>query len=364
MTRTLKGPRGTGITWMAAIGVSILASTLHLSGAPAVTSASVRSAFVEETARPSANKVGVATQRIIRDETQIDGATRTQDAEPPRLSDTARAPATHATVASATPASALKAVISAARQAHATVASATPASAVKAVISAARRATAKPPRLSDTARAPATHATVASATPASAVKVVISAARQATAAPPSIHLVALPSLKVDVLNARERYFSVSGRTPALILASARRNVPSDPSGNDRDSMAYVGPIVWKHLPSYVMDPSSGACTMTGVTSSTRYQATLPQWTSPSKVPAELLAWWRVVLRHIGQHESGHIRIFARYVRALPSRVVGQPCSKWQAKVTAWSADLARAQANFDAAEARWVFPKYIGPKNW
>ena len=302
MTRTLKGPRGTGITWMAAIGVSILASTLHLSGAQAVTSASVRSAFVEETARPSANKVGVATQRIIRDETQIDGATRTQDAEPPRLS--------------------------------------------------------------DTARAPATHATVASATPASAVKAVISAARQATAAPPSIHLVALPSLKVDVLNARERYFSVSGRTPALILASARRNVPSDPSGNDRDSMAYVGPIVWEHLPSYVMDPSSGACTMTGVTSSTRYQATLPRWTSPSKVPAELLAWWRAVLRHIGQHESEHVRIFARYVRALPSRVVGQPCSKWQAKVTAWSADLARAQANFDAAEARWVFPKYIGPKNW
>ncbi|MEJ7696051.1 MAG: DUF922 domain-containing protein [Candidatus Limnocylindrales bacterium] len=208
------------------------------------------------------------------------------------------------------------------------------------------------------------HATVASATPASAVKAVKSAARQATAAPPSIHLVALPSLKVDVLNARERYFSVSGRTPALILASARRNVPSDPSGNDRDSMAYVGPIVWEHLPSYVMDPSSGACTMTGVTSSTRYQATLPRWISPSKVPAELLAWWRAVLRHIGQHESGHIRIFARYVRALPSRVVGQPCSKWQAKVTAWSADLARAQANFDAAEARWVFPKYIGPKNW
>ena len=302
MTRTLKGPRGTGITWMAAIGVSILASTLHLSGAPAVTSASVRSAFVEETARPSANKVGVATQRIIRDETQIDGATRTQDAEPPRLS--------------------------------------------------------------DTARAPATHATVASATPASAVKAVKSAARRAPAAPPSIHLVALPSLKVDVLNARERYFSVSGRTPALILASARRNIPSDPSGNVRDSMAYVGPIVWEHLPSYVMDPSSGACTMTGVTSSTRYQATLPRWTSPSKVPAELLAWWRAVLRHIGQHESGHVRIFARYVRALPSRVVGQPCSKWQAKVTAWSADLARAQANFDAAEARWVFPKYIGPKNW
>jgi predicted secreted Zn-dependent protease len=129
-------------------------------------------------------------------------------------------------------------------------------------------------------------------------------------------------------------------------------------------MAYVGPIVWEHLPSYVMDPSSGACTMTGVTSSTRYQATLPRWISPSKVPAELLAWWRAVLRHIGQHESGHTRIFARYVRALPSRVVGQPCSKWQAKVTAWSADLARAQANFDAAEARWVFPKYIGPKNW
>ncbi len=305
MNRTPKGPRGNGITWMAVIGVPILVSILLLSGAPAVTTASVRSAMVEETAQPSANKVGVATQRILQDEAQIDGATRPQDAQPPRLSDMVQAPATYATVASATP-----------------------------------------------------------ATPATPVKAVTSPAVQATAAPPSIRLVALPSLKVDVLDARGRYYSVSGRTPAQIVASAKRNIPADPSGKDRNSMAYVGPVVWEHMPSYVMDQSSGACTITGVTSSTRYQATLPRWTSPSKVPAELLTWWRAVLRHIQEHESGHTRIFAKYVRALPSRVAGQPCSNWQAKVTAWSADLARAQANFDAAEARWVFPKYTGPKNW
>lgn len=297
-----KGPRGSGITWKAAIGVPILVSILLLSGAPATTSASDRSASVAATAQPSAVSLGVATQRTLQDETRFDGAIRAHDAEPPRPSATVQAPAT-------------------------------------------RKA-------------------VASATPATPVKAVTAPARQAAAPAPSIRLVALPSLKIDVSNAQERYFSVSGRTPALILASARKNVPSDPSGRDRDSVAYVGPVVWEHLPSYVMDQASGACTITGVKSSTRYQATLPRWTSPAKVPAELVSWWRVVLKHIRQHESGHVRIFEKYVDALPSRVVGQPCGKWEARVTAWSADLARAQARYDAAEARWVVPKYTGPRNW
>ncbi|MEO8273976.1 MAG: DUF922 domain-containing protein, partial [Chloroflexota bacterium] len=100
------------------------------------------------------------------------------------------------------------------------------------------------------------------------------------------------------------------------------------------------------------------------TSSTRYQATVPRWTSPAKVPAELVAWWQKVLLHIQEHESEHTRIFAKYVRALPALVVGQPCGQWDAKVTAWSASLDRAQANFDAAEATWVYPKYTGPKSW
>jgi len=173
--------------------------------------------------------------------------------------------------------------------------------------------------------------------------------------------VALTPLTVDVLNADERYFAISGGAPNLLIASAKANIPADPSGADRHSMAYAGPTVWDHQPSYVIDPEAGTCTMTGVASTTRYQATLPQWTSPSSVPPQLLAWWRVVLEHIRQHEEHHIRIFAEFVNNLPARVTGQPCDSWDAIVSAWTADVVSAQAAFDAVEAGWVLPVYTGP---
>lgn len=177
-------------------------------------------------------------------------------------------------------------------------------------------------------------------------------------------LVALAPLTVDVWNAEERYFAVSGVTPDLILASAAASIPSDPTGAARHGMAYAGPTVWEHLPSYVIDPSTGSCAMTGVASTTRYQATVPQWTSPSEVPPELLAWWQAVLEHIRQHEGEHIRIFEAFVSILPDRVTGQPCSSWEAIVTGWSADVASAQAAFDAVEAGWGVPTYTGPLDW
>jgi len=129
-------------------------------------------------------------------------------------------------------------------------------------------------------------------------------------------------------------------------------------------MAYAGPIVWEHRPSYVIDAATGICTMTGVVSSTRYQATVPQWTSPANVPPELLAWWQVVLEHIRQHEGEHIRIFADFVSILPGRVAGQPCSSWEPIVNAWSTDVVSAQAAFDAVEAGWDLPLYSGPLDW
>ena len=174
-------------------------------------------------------------------------------------------------------------------------------------------------------------------------------------------LIALPLLAADVWSAEERYFAISGGTPDELIASAKASVPADPRGLDRASMAYAGPTVWQHQPSYVMDPSTGACTMTGVTSIVAYQATIPQWTSPSNVPAELLAWWQVVLEHIRQHEGQHIRIFADFAADLPARVSGQACDAWAPITDAWSAELSAAQSAFDAQEAAWPFPTYSGP---
>lgn len=173
-------------------------------------------------------------------------------------------------------------------------------------------------------------------------------------------LVALLPLTVDVWGAAERYFAISGDSAAEILASGKANIPTDPSGAERQAMAYAGPTVWEHVPTYVIDPASGACTMTGVTSTVAYQATLPQWTSPASVSPALLAWWQVVLEHIRVHEGQHIHIFTDFVKALPERVTGQSCDDWGSITDQWSADIVSAQAAFDASEAGWVYPRHPG----
>ena len=162
----------------------------------------------------------------------------------------------------------------------------------------------------------------------------------------------------------ERYFTVVGSTPDEIVASAKASVPPDPSGTERATMAYAGPISWDHRPSYVQDPATGTCTMTAVDSTVAYQATLPQWTPSSSVPEELHAWWLVVVDHIRVHESQHVRIFEEYVSALPARIVGQPCSAWDGIIATWSAELLAAQSAFDASEAGWQLPTYAGTLDW
>jgi len=202
--------------------------------------------------------------------------------------------------------------------------------------------------------------------PAATAPAATAPAATATAAPTAAasRLVALPALTIDVWKAEERYFSVVGSTPDEIVASAMASVPADPTGAERGTMAYAGPIVWDHRPSYVQDPATGSCTMTALASNVAYQATLPQWTASSGVPRELHAWWLVVLDHIRLHESQHIRIFEDYVSALPARIVGQPCSAWDAIIAQWSAELVAAQSAFDAVEAGWQLPTYTGPLDW
>jgi len=174
-------------------------------------------------------------------------------------------------------------------------------------------------------------------------------------------LVALPLLFADVWNAEERYFAISGASPGELIASAKAAIPSDPNGVPHNAVAYSGPVAWDHVPSYVMDPSSGACSMTGVTTTASYQATLPQWTSPSHVAPELLVWWQAVLEQLRQHEGHHVSIYADFVADLRARAVGQSCDTWVSIATQWSADLTAAHAAFDAQEAAWVFPSYAGP---
>lgn len=181
---------------------------------------------------------------------------------------------------------------------------------------------------------------------------------------PGVQLVELTPMTVDVWNADERYFAVAGETPELIVAAAQADIPPDRSGAERYAMAYAGPTVWEHVPTYAIDATTGSCTMTGVTSTTRYEATMPQWTAPSEVPPEMITWWAAVLEHLRVHEGEHIAIFEEYVSVLPARVAGQPCSSWEGIVNAWSAEIVSSQAAFDAAESGWALPVYAGPLGW
>ena len=173
-------------------------------------------------------------------------------------------------------------------------------------------------------------------------------------------LVSLPILTVDVWSADVRYFAIGGSTPSELLASIEANIPPDPNGGSTDALAYVGPVEWDFRPAYRPAGRTG-CTIAGTTTSVTYQATIPQWTSPSDVPPQLLEWWSVVLEYIRWHEEQHVRIFEAYVAELPGRLAGQPCDELQAIVNQWTAELIAAHDAFDTAERTWRPPPYHGP---
>jgi predicted secreted Zn-dependent protease len=169
----------------------------------------------------------------------------------------------------------------------------------------------------------------------------------------------LPVLTVDVANADERYFPISGQSPDELLASIRANIPP-PRGSAVDAVAYMGPVVWQHEPRYGKDPV-GACVLTGMRSTVRYEATLPQWTAPAIVPAALVDWWTVVLEHIRRHEEEHVLIYTDFVAQLPARVSGQPCDALDSIAYQWAAEVDAAHDALDARDAAWLAPAYAGP---
>ena len=95
-----------------------------------------------------------------------------------------------------------------------------------------------------------------------------------------------------------------------------------------------------------------------------YTAYLPQWTSPSRVPASLVAWWQQELEHIRWHEEQHIRIFVKYVGLLSARIDDGLCSEVQGILNQWNAELYAEQHAFDVQDQQWQSPAYPGPWQW
>ncbi len=190
-------------------------------------------------------------------------------------------------------------------------------------------------------------------------------------AQPGLAMVGLPRLTASVAGASVRYYAVSFRNPSELDDSATRNLPAPTTGAaPHDALAYTEPLGWSSIqPVYTYD-AQGTCTLKGLTENVTYRITMPQWTSPARVPKILLDWWRKVLAHIAWHEEQHVLIFQDYLlgvdpNGLGMRLAEHPCSAASQIIDKWASDLGAAQAAFDASEANWSakFP-YTGPWYW
>ena len=183
----------------------------------------------------------------------------------------------------------------------------------------------------------------------------------ASSAVPGARLVQLPILFVDVWNAAEEYYAISGATAAELGASMRSGVPASCLEYSGAAVACAGPATQDVEPTYIVNPATGACTLTGATVSVSYVATLPQWSAPPAVSAALLDWWTVVLEHIRWHEEQHVRIFTEQFARLPAMLAGAPCSDAEAIFAQLTNDMTAAQEAFHVQDASWAPPPYPGP---
>ena len=102
--------------------------------------------------------------------------------------------------------------------------------------------------------------------------------------------------------------------------------------------------------TYVADPFTGRCTVTGLTVSQRMSMPIARWAGPSLVPRGLVRWWKATQRYVRDHEAEHVAIYREWNKKLPSRVVGADCSDANAIIDKWSDQVNAAQEAYDKRE--------------
>ena len=186
----------------------------------------------------------------------------------------------------------------------------------------------------------------------------------ATAAPtdPPADTVALPRFSYPVTGATVKYFSIAGDTPSALLKADV--AASSKACNMEDSMACFSPgYSWRFFIKTKV--TSGGCANTSIEISSNYTIILPNWTSPARVPAGLVAWWKLVMDHIVWHESQHLAIAQEYAPKIKAALLSAPCTAagFNAAGQAVLDDITAAQAAFDAQQNAtvWEYPPYSGP---
>jgi predicted secreted Zn-dependent protease len=188
------------------------------------------------------------------------------------------------------------------------------------------------------------------------------AAPRATPRPtprPTSVTVALPKLSAKIAGATSiRYYSISGDHPIDLARQMEKNAKKY-CGRDALACVDLGP---DYNPSYIANPYTGSCTITGVRTSLKATVHMPRWTKPSLVYPALVTWWKSVFNHIAWHEGRHIRIERSWLKKLPGMLVGKPCSSATSVIASWSRKSEAAQDAFDAAQRRaYEYPPYTGP---
>jgi predicted secreted Zn-dependent protease len=181
-----------------------------------------------------------------------------------------------------------------------------------------------------------------------------------TPAPDS--LVDLPGLSVEAVpGATILYFPVSGSTVSELRSSmAAAGVKACGeityewwSGSKEPAGCEV--TTFEQTLEGLYDPA-GVCHLTGDLSLS-YTVHIPRWVAPSRVPAPLLDWWRVVIVFIRDHEAGHVAISQRYDRLLDDRLAAATCDTVNSVLDQWVSELNAAQEAYDRAQYKIPWPR-------
>ena len=110
-----------------------------------------------------------------------------------------------------------------------------------------------------------------------------------------------------------RYYAVTGRSHAELVASVRRNAP-------RAGGAYgIGFIDFS--PRYTTAIDNGKCRIVDAQVGVRVALTLPQWRDPGDAPRAVFRHATGFVRAIERHEREHAAIAGRYARMMTTRLL-------------------------------------------
>lgn len=115
-----------------------------------------------------------------------------------------------------------------------------------------------------------------------------------------------------------RYYDVTGTTPAEIRVDLNRRRPHGWDGLTRSHVSW----------NFRLEPGSGDCRMTSVTTRVEVDYLLPRWLDPGRASPETRAQWERYERALKIHEDGHRDIgigAAREIEKTLRGLTGRTC---------------------------------------